>query len=215
MPSSFIHLCVAKEVEKHIKVNKEEFLYGNILPDQLKEERNYRKKDKFHFYDKQMIGNIRKDNVNIEKFLSEYRNELKDSVSLGVYSHFITDNLWIESFTKNHLIKIDGKIYIKTKRGNIRSNRKTVHRDYDRMNYWLVPKYNISVEFIKAVDYKGIFSKMYDLPQEEIFNRMNRFMNEFIKGEMEIFTKEEIDEFIKTSSKIIISKLKDIQIKEG
>ena len=45
MPSSIIHLCVAKEVAKQIKVNKEEFLYGNILPDQAIV-KSYKEKDK-------------------------------------------------------------------------------------------------------------------------------------------------------------------------
>ena len=215
MPSSVMHLCVAKEVTKHIKVKEEEFFYGNILPDQLIEEKNYKKKDKFHFYDEQMIGNIKKQNVNLEKFLSQYKNELIDSVSLGVYSHLITDYLWIENFTRKHLIKINDKIYIKSKKGNIRNNRITVHKDYDRMNKWLIPKYDISVEFIKKVKYKGIFTKIYDLPHEEIYEKMNRFMNEFINDEMKIFTQNEIDEFIQTSSKSIIDKLKDIQKKEG
>ena len=83
MPSSIIHLCVAKEVAKQIKVNKEEFFYGNILPDQAIV-KSYKEKDKLHFYKKVTIDNITKENVDLEEFLSVHQKDLNDSVSLGI-----------------------------------------------------------------------------------------------------------------------------------
>ena len=212
MASSIIHLCIAKEVVKELNVNEEEFLYGNILPDYLAI-KNYRKKDKLHFYEKQTIGDITKENVNLEKFIRQYGKEIKDSVSLGIYSHFITDYIWIENFMINHLVNINNKNYLRTKRGNIRNNRITVYKEYDKMNKWLINKYNVSAEFIKNINYNGIFKEIYDLPTEEIFNKTNQYMNQFKDGEMEIFTKEEIENFIQMTSKEVVKRLK-AKIKE-
>ena len=213
MPSSIIHLCVAKEVAKQIKVNKEEFFYGNILPDQAIV-KNYRQKDKLHFYKKVTIGDITKENVNLEDFLSIHQKDLHDSVSLGVYSHFITDCLWIENFIVNHLINIDGKIYLKTKRGNLRNNRKTVYIDYDRMNDWLIEKYDISCEFIENVKYNEKFKEIYNLPQKKIYEKIKGYIQNTKKGEMDIFTKEEVENFINKTSIEVIKKIRDIK-KEG
>lgn len=210
MPSSIIHLCVAKEVAKQIKVNKEEFLYGNILPDQAIV-KSYKEKDRLHFYKKVTIGNITKENVDLEEFLSIHKKDLKDSVSLGIYSHFITDNLWIENFIVNHLVNIDGKIYLKTKRGNLRNNRITVYIDYDRMNEWLIEKYDISCEFIKKVKYKGNFKRIYNLPQEKIYAKINGYIQNTKKGEMDIFSKEEVEGFIKKTAIEVVERIKDIK----
>lgn len=209
MPSSLIHLCIAKKIVNKIPVNKDEFFYGNILPDYLAV-KDYKKKAKLHFYEKTIVNDIIKDNVNIQNFLNTYGDKLKDSVSLGIYSHFIADNMWIENFIKLHLIKQDEKIYIKTKRGLIRNNRITVYKDYDRMANWIVNKYNLSQEFIKNVRYNGFFSDIYDLPKEDIYNKMNEYMSKVRLEEMEIFTKEEIDEFISKTSVEVEKRLKQV-----
>lgn len=212
MASSIIHLCIAKEVLKHIKLNEKEFLYGNILPDFMKV-KNYKLKDKLHFYEKVTIGNVTKEIVNLEKFLEKHKQHLNDSVSLGVYSHFITDYLWIKNFIIYHLISIDGKPYIKTKRGNIRNNRRTVYKDYNKIVKWLHEEYNVSLDFIKDIEYKGIFKEIYNAPKEQIYEKMNEHMQNFEEGEMDIFTKEEIKGFIKSTSIEIINILKN-EIKE-
>lgn len=209
MPSSLIHLCIAKKIVNKIPVNKDEFFYGNILPDYLAV-KDYKKKAKLHFYEKTIVNDIIKDNVNIQNFLNTYGDKLKDSVSLGIYSHFIADNMWIENFIKLHLIKKDEKIYIKTKRGLIRNNRITVYKDYDRMANWIVNKYNLSQEFIKNIKYNGFFSDIYDLPKEDIYNKMNEYMSKVRLEEMEIFTKEEIDEFISKTSVEVEKRLKQV-----
>lgn len=212
MPSSIIHLCVAKEVAKQIKVNKEEFLYGNILPDQAIV-KSYKEKDRLHFYKKVTIGNITKENVDLEEFLSIYQRNIQDSVSLGIYSHFITDNLWIENFMINHLTNIEGKIYLKTKRGNLRNNRTTIYIDYDKMNEWLIKEYNVSCEFIKTVKYDGNFKEIYNLPQEKIYEKINGYIQNTKKGEMNIFSKEEVEGFIKKTAIEVVERIKDIKIK--
>lgn len=209
MPSSLIHLCIAEKVIEKIPVNKDEFFYGNILPDYLAT-KDYKKKAKLHFYEKTIVNDITKDNVNLQNFLNKYEDKLKDSVSLGIYSHFIADNMWIENFIKFHLVKQNERLYIKTRRGLIRNNRITVYKDYDRMANWIVNKYNLSKEFIKHVNYNGFFSDIYDLPKEEIYNKMNEYMSKIRLEEMEIFTKEEIDEFINKTSVKVEKRLKQV-----
>lgn len=213
MPSSLIHLCVAKEVAKQIPLKEEEFLYGNILPDYLAK-KDYHKKAKLHFYDETIIGNIKKENVNLEKFLKTNQIYLTDSLGIGVYSHFITDFFWIKEFIKRHLVKQNERIYIKTKRGLIRNNRITVYNDYDRMANWIVDKYNLSVEFIKNIDYNGHFIQIYDLPQEKIYNTIKVYMERKRLEEWDIFSKEEVEEFIKQTSKEVIKKIKELKIEE-
>lgn len=209
MPSSLIHLAIAKEVVKKLPLNEEEFFYGNILPDYLAT-KNHKKKDKLHFYEKTIVNDIIKDNVNLQKFIDTYRTELKDSVSFGVYSHFIADHFWIEQFIREHLVKENGKLYIKTKRGLIRNNRITVYVDYDRMANWMVNEYKLSQEFIRNVNYNGIFSKVYNMPKDEIYNKLNEFMSVIIEEEMDVFSKEEVSNFIKNTALQVEKRLKKI-----
>ena len=207
MPSSLIHLAVAKEVVKKLPLNEDEFFYGNILPDFLKI-KNYKKKEKLHFYEKTVVNGITKKNVNLQNFIDTYKTELKDSVSFGVYSHFITDHFWIEQFIKQHLVKQNGKIYIKTKRGLIRNNRITIYVDYNRMANWMVNEYILSKEFVKSINYNGVFSKVYDMPKEEIYSILAGFMSAIRKEEMDVFTKEEITRFIKSTALKVEERLK-------
>ncbi len=212
MPSSLIHIAIAKEVVKKIPLNENEFFYGNILPDYLAT-KDYKKKAKLHFYESTIVNDIKKDNVNLQNFINTYGTELKDSVSFGVYSHFIADHFWIEQFIKQHLVKQNGKIYINTKRGLIRNNRITVYTDYDRMANWMVNEYNLSPEFIKNINYNGTFSKIYDMPKEEIYNKLAGFMSKIRQEEMEVFSKEEVKSFIENTALEVEKRLKQIMQK--
>jgi len=209
MASSIMHMCVGKEVAKQIEVKIDEFLYGNILPDFLAV-KDYKKKGKLHFYKKMIIGNIVKDNVDLDIFLSQYAQYISDSVSLGVYSHLITDYLWIKNFTINHLINVDGNTYLKTKRGNIRNNRITVYNDYAKMTEWLVNKYSLSNDFIINVNYNGFFKQIYNLPQEKIYEKITDNMLNIRKDQLDIFSQKEIEDFIQNASKEVINCLSKI-----
>ena len=76
------------------------------------------------------------------------------------------------------------------------------------MNEWLICNYKLSDEFIKKINYKGIFKEIYDLPTEEIHKKINQYMKQFSEGEMEIFTKEEIEDFIQSTTKEVIKRLR-------
>lgn len=72
---------------------------------------------KTHFYTPQKIGLITKNNVNLQQFMDQYQNNLQGVVEKGVYSHLLTDQIWISSFMKNYLIYGNGKVLLKTRRG--------------------------------------------------------------------------------------------------
>lgn len=205
MASSIIHLCVAKEILKQIPIEEELFLYGNILPDCIKPET---KKAKGHFYYK--VKELKSVNVDLEKFLHFYENELIGPVEQGVYTHLITDHLWLKNLQENHLINIDGIVYLQTTRGNIRKNKKTIYKDYRKMTYDLVKQYDIDAQFINRIQYDGIFIDIYDESKQKSYEKMNIYLGEIETGEMQIYTKEEIELFIKQAVKESIKGLKKL-----
>ena len=93
MASVCIHLCVASELNKKLKVdNYDEFLLGSIAPDIAKVIGTSR--DVAHFIDRKISSY-----PNALKFLDKYN--LKNDFFLGYFVHLYTDYLWFKYFIGN------------------------------------------------------------------------------------------------------------------
>ena len=93
MPSWSIHLAIAKEANKKLKLNKDLFYYGNLIPD-VDKGTSISRYDA-HFYDDIPFPKCPKENmINIDKFLSTYKDNLDNPLILGYYSHILTDNFF-------------------------------------------------------------------------------------------------------------------------
>ncbi len=208
MSSSIIHLCVAKEILKELNLEKEKFLYGNILPDfsNIKNNHNDRRKIT-HFERKSIINDIEFNVPDIEKLKDILKLE---STELGIYSHLYTDLLWIKMFVEKHKQKIGDKVYIKTKNGLVEDKREIIYEDYDTMNQEIIKNYDINIDFIKQCKYDGSLKEMYNMQTNDIYKVMKEHFEKVQNSELKIFTMEEIYEFINIAKDKIIKELKEI-----
>ena len=107
MASAVIHLCVAKEINKYLKMDEDYILLGSIAPDISKQIGET--KEISHFLDHTNEDDI----PNIDRFLSKYRSELNKPFEMGYFIHLLTDKYWfrdyvykfIERYTQDKLKK--------------------------------------------------------------------------------------------------------------
>ena len=133
MASAVIHIAVAKEINKDLKMNEKELFLGTIAPDiskQLGES-----KVKSHF-----LLNDKTDLPIVDKFLDKYKNNLNNPFIMGYYIHLFTDYLWFKYFIPEITNSSD---YIKVLSGNkIKCTKeeieKLIYNDYTNLNISLI-----------------------------------------------------------------------------
>ncbi len=211
MSSSIIHLCVAKEILKELNLDKQKFLYGNILPDFSNIENNHNDRRKItHFERKSIINDIEFKVPDLEKLKNVLKLKSKDDIELGIYSHLYTDVLWINMLVEKHKQKVGDKVYIKTKNGLLEDQREIIYEDYDAMNQEIIKNYDIGIDFIKECKYEGSLKEMYNMQTKDIYKVMKEHFEKVPNNELKIFKMEEIYEFIRIAKDKIIKGLKKI-----
>ena len=149
MASVCIHLCVASELNKKLKVdNYDEFLLGSIAPDIAKVIGTSR--DVAHFIDRKISSY-----PNALKFLDKYN--LKNDFFLGYFVHLYTDYLWFKYFIGN--IQYKGLITL--------LNGKKIDYDKDKFIKYLYNDYtNLNIRLLDEYDMDlSLFSNPICLPQ--------------------------------------------------
>lgn len=205
MASSLIHICVANEVNKVIKKDKSKLLIGSIAPDISKLVNMERSVSHFMVDDK----------YDIDAFLNKYKNYLNDDFVLGYYIHLYTDYLWDEYFIsevyeKNIITKLDGsevKCY-----GNMLSMY--IYNDYTNMNNKLIELYEPDL----SIFYNEL-PKIDDIIEEIPMNRLDVIVDTagvIIANSKEtksfVIDIDSISQFISLSTKLILSKLIELNV---
>ncbi len=205
MASAVIHLAVAKELEKYLKIeNKKDYNLGAIAPDiaqQLKIE-----KTKSHF-----IYNTKSDIPNIKLFKEKYKNFMNNSFELGYFTHLYTDKLWfdgfIDSLTYSNSIKLlDGTI-IHVPQKEI---KELIYNDYTNLNTIIIDKYNIDLSLFYE-EYQKPNTSIEEVPIDKLnilIDKMGVIIENSKLEKSYIFDITLIDNFINTCVEKIIKELK-------
>lgn len=205
MASAVIHLAVAKELEKYLKIeNKKDYNLGAIAPDiaqQLKIE-----KTKSHF-----IYNTKSDIPNIKLFKEKYKNFMSNSFELGYFTHLYTDKLWfdgfIDSLTYSNSIKLlDGTI-IHVPQEEI---KELIYNDYTNLNTIIIDKYNIDLSLFYE-KYQKPHTSIEEVPIDKLnilIDKMGVIIENSNLEKSYIFDITLIDNFINTCVEKIIKELK-------
>lgn len=123
MPAWGIHLATTKKLLEKIDIkDKNDFIFGNILPDILngyliKDVSNIvtHKDSHYDIYKGEKFSNYK-------RFYEKYNDKLNNKVVFGYLIHLMTDNLWNKKFyNKKAIYKDDKIIRIKSTR---RKNRR-------------------------------------------------------------------------------------------
>ena len=155
MPSHKIHLKIAQEVNKKLKIDNDMIMLGSVLPD-LTLEHNH---EVSHFqYDDVYPHNL----ANPDEFIKKYPT-MKDAISIGYIIHLLTDKYYNDIYYHTNIIGLE-------------RNRNFKHKLFDTYDTYLLK--NKSVYKFKNLDvinkiplYKDIsFDKDY---LKEYINKAN------------------------------------------
>lgn len=213
MPTWGVHLSVAtnliKEIEKVKKVTqkeKNEFLFGNILPDVnngyvIKNVSNIIPHKITHFEDKEFKGTY-SDKPGYINFYEKYKEELNNPVILGYYTHLMTDYYFNTITYKQYGIfdEKNNRIGVKLNNGTNLiiggdEPRRMKANDFKIYSYYLynnadvqMPKYDENIlENVKLV-------KNIKLEQEDIY-KSTKYLAECMNKPEIIFNMAEDKEY--------------------
>ena len=119
MPCWTIHLGVATKLNEKYKLNKDQFLYGSILPDVL--DTNPFGRNFTHFFGTKYHDLCKEEIItDVEKFKETYQDRLDQDLILGYYVHLLTDYFYNDYVFRKCYIRdeFDHIIGIKTKEGD-------------------------------------------------------------------------------------------------
>ncbi len=202
MASAVIHICVASEINKKLKIeNYNDFLLGLIAPDISKVVNTSR--DLSHFIDRSK--NIYPD---INMFLEKYK--LDNDFILGYFVHLYTDYLWFKYFIGN--IKYKGLITL-LDGSKIEYNKdeftKYLYNDYTNLNVKLLDEYNLDLSlFSNPIILPNIM--MDEIPiyrLQELLDATSIILENSKEKKEYLFDISNIKEFITYSSEVIFSEI--------
>ena len=231
MPSWPVHFAVAKEVNKIFNFDEDLFYYGNILPDVGNDFGINR--DDAHYYGIPFNFCPKEEQIDLKRFLNDYRESLDNPLILGYYSHLLTDNYYNENiYIKCWILdKNNNIIGIKLKNGKImnipindlkKEKRKYKHHDLELFGKYIFDKKIIPKDKEKICSNIKFIKKGY-LTKEIVEDRFKEFNGSYIKNSKlplidkifkyryYLFTKEELDNMFNDCCKLVIKEIKEIK----
>lgn len=206
MASAIIHLAVAKELKKYLNVSDEKDYYlGAIAPDISKQIGQDR--DISHF-----IINTKKDNPNINLFISRYPNFKYNSFSLGYFIHLYTDKLWFNGFldkivTNNSIKLLDGTSINVTEE----EISNMIYSDYTNINSKVIEEYDMNLSLFYE-DFKMPKTLITEIPIEKLdilIDKMGIIIENSKEEKVYTFDIDQVKDFIDNSVKVIQKVLKE------
>lgn len=203
MASAIIHISVANEINKKLKMNNDLLLIGSIAPDLAK--LIGQTKDKGHF----LFGD--KGTPHIDKFLLKYR--IDNPFNMGYYIHLYTDLYWFRDLLPKHY-KNKKLVFKNGKELDIPFEKRleAIYKDYTSLNNILIKKYNIDTSFLNK-EYK-IDTEISELDFTKLnllTKETNKLINESVTYPLEIFDELEIIEFINSCVENILKEVENEQ----
>ena len=203
MASAIIHISVANEINKKLKMNNDLLLIGSIAPDLAKLIGQTKDKGHFLFGDKGI--------PHMDKFLLKYR--VDNPFNMGYYIHLYTDLYWFRDLLPKHY-KNKKLVFKNGEELDIPFEKRleAIYKDYTSLNNILIKKYNIDTSFLKK-EYKiDTEIKELDFTKLNLLTKeTNKLINESVTYPLEIFDELEIIEFINSCVENILKEVENEQ----
>lgn len=204
MASSVIHMCVAKEINRKLKMDQNMILLGSIAPDISK-----------HLGKTKIESHFLTDgyHVDIDAFLNKYKNYLSEPFIMGYFIHLYTDLLWEKYFVseiieKNSIKLLDGTKVEKTKE----LYKKLIYNDYTNLNIKLIDEYGLDLSlFYEEARIPNI--NMDEIPIDKlslIIEQTGLIIQNTKEQKAYIFELDNIKAFIDTTSNLIYLKISEM-----
>lgn len=108
MPSWGIHLKLAKKLNNKLNIDKDLFTFGNLIPD-VDNDSIYTRKDA-HYYTGIRFNKCPNElEIDLKKFLTDYKGKLNNPMILGYYCHILTDEFYNEYIYINKWVQDEEK----------------------------------------------------------------------------------------------------------
>lgn len=207
MASAIIHLCVAKEINKYLKMDENYLLLGSIAPDISKQIGET--KEISHFLDHSNEDDI----PNIDKFLAKYRSELNNPFEMGYFIHLLTDKYWFRDYVYKFIERYtQDKI---KKNVTYTALKDLIYNDYTNLNITLIDNHNLNLDlFYNEIELPT--SKIIEIPVNKLdilIEKMGLIIEDSKEEKTFIFDSKDIEEFIKNTVKYIIRDIQMLDIK--
>lgn len=203
MASAVIHLCVAKEINKYLKMDENYLLLGSIAPDISKQIGET--KEISHFLDHSNEDDI----PNIDRFLSKYRSELNNPFEMGYFIHLLTDKYWFRDYVYKFIERYT-QDRVK-KKVTYTALKDLIYNDYTNLNITLIDNHNLNLDlFYNEIELPK--SKIIEIPVDKLnilIEKMGIIIEDSKEEKTFVFDSKDIEEFISNTVKYII---KDIQM---
>ena len=138
MASSIMHMCIAKEVNKKLKLDENMLLLGSIAPDLSKHAQTDRLKS--HFIDTDGVENA-------NMFYQKYKHLINDPFMIGYYTHLYTDYLWNNYFMTD-IVSTSTITLLNGDKvdNNLETYQKLIYQDYTNLDSDLIKLYNLDLD---------------------------------------------------------------------
>lgn len=209
MASAIIHICVAKEINKKLKVDEKHLFLGSIAPDISKQIGET--KEKSHF-----LTTSKEDVPNIAEFLEKYKNRLTDPFLLGYFIHLYADKLWFDEFIRQRVYEntiklIDGTVIP----SNEEEITKLIYNDYTNINISLIDYYHLDLSlFYEELELPKV--EMDEIPISKLpilIDKMGIIIENSKEEKSYLFDISIIVDFIEYATEKILRKIEEYNIK--
>ncbi len=147
MSSIIMHLYISQKVQNELNLSNE-FLAGSILPDMIKIKTQ--KRDETHYIKEYNDGKKRL--PDLDKFINNNKDKLKDEITIGYYAHLIEDKIWFDKYVDSFAKCIDKENILYLSDNTIHNNeefRKDIYSDYTSVDSYLVKQSNMDLNKIR------------------------------------------------------------------
>lgn len=234
MPSWNIHLAVAKQVNKKLKLNKNSFYLGNTIPDVDYGMKSIRKET--HFYKTKCKKCPTEKLPDINLFLTEYKTKLNNPLIMGYYVHLLTDYFYNDKIFSKYWVQDEKHniIGIKLLNGKIKNfnpENTEIRKTYKHHDLYLYGKYLFNKKLVDLPkkdnilykDAKLLKNTLYE--KEDLDRRLDYLYSDYqkmckytIKEKIfglhyKMIDKKELDNLFNECIKYILDEIKKIQEK--
>ena len=195
MASRLMHLAVANKVAKSFEIDRDPFVFGNLITDAHSTD----KADKWrsHFIDES--SKLSESHfIKYHQFRDKYLKDNPTAVHFGYYSHLITDDVWLRTIYKNQFL--NNHLYEPS------TKRQLYYENYGYLNQWMKSAYQLTwchkayPAAIDEIDNTLISNVMLGL--EEDFKAKSSPKN------IVFFCEETIEVFINEASQLVLREMK-------
>ena len=207
MASAIMHICVAKKVNEHLKMNEKNLILGSIAPDIAKQIGE--KKNKSHFLNDDDSEYALPD---IKSFLDLYKHELNKPFEMGYFIHLLTDKYWFRDYVYSFLDEYSYKEFGKTM--TYTELKDIIYNDYSNINVELIDYYDIPMDlFSNNNQYPKSIIK--EIPMDKIdviVEKTGIIISNSTNEPTIIFDINKIIDFINSCAQKIIELLRDYKL---